>query len=405
MLAAPFKSCWRQRRSLFQGPTSGPDHTNLHCCRACLRTPTRTSKLIPCFSVAARTCYITAPFKSCWRLCRCFQQVLSAGPFSVQHLALLCYQNAKPVNNRYTKSLRICATADSKHVKKTHLDQSVLVSSVRTNRKIIQPLWQLEESCQDTTKRSYHKRQMLHMDAYGNSWTNTPSHRFVREEEWATETIQSNMLQTELSNFQRAAWNDSVLSRSDTSLTLGEIRHKDTCLVLVWWGAEGKLCKMLRSVSIEGFKTVVAIYAVEGPVSSVDVPELVVARGKHVRMLFRRCCESMPYGCSGLASGPDCHVTWAWDNIQKREALWLKLGSNRLVVLWNVSPDEQWLEFCESVFVSFGNASGRLFVGWNASPDWLQLVCSISARNLAFRNKRRTPDAFGAWISCTHPTP
>ena len=43
---------------------------------------------------------------------------------------------------------------------------------------------------------------------------------------------------------------------------------------------------MLRSVSIKGFKTVVAIYAVEGLVSSVDVPELVAARGKHVRMLF-----------------------------------------------------------------------------------------------------------------------
>ena len=198
-------------------------------------------------------------------------QVLSAGPFSVQHLALLCYQNAKPVSNCYTKSLRICAAADSKHVKKTHLDQSVLVSAVRTNRKIVQPSWQLEESCQDTTKRSYHKRQMLHMDAYGMySSTNTPSHRLVREEEWATETIQSNMLQTEFSNFQRAAWNDSVFSRSDTSLTLGEFRHKDTCLVLVWWGVElAKLCKMLRSVSIDGFKTVVAIYAVEGPVSSV----------------------------------------------------------------------------------------------------------------------------------------
>ena len=76
-MLAPFKSCWRPCRSSFQGPTSGPDHTNLHCCRACLRTPTRTSKLIPCFSVAARTCYITAPFKSCWRLCRSFQQVLS----------------------------------------------------------------------------------------------------------------------------------------------------------------------------------------------------------------------------------------------------------------------------------------------------------------------------------------
>ena len=42
---------------------------------------------------------------------------------------------------------------------------------------------------------------------------------------------------------------------------------------------------MLRSVSIN-FKTVAAIYAVEGPVSSVDVPELVVSHGKHVRALF-----------------------------------------------------------------------------------------------------------------------
>ena len=83
--------------------------------------------------------------------------------------------------------------------------------------------------------------------------------------------LHRSMLQTELSNFQLAAWNDWVLSGSDTSLTLGEFRHKNTCLVLVWWGAElAKLCKMLQSVSIEGFKTVVAIYAVEGPVSSVQ---------------------------------------------------------------------------------------------------------------------------------------
>ena len=204
---------------------------------------------------------LTAPFKSCWRLHRSFPCPTS-GPTLLPECQTVSA----------TATLRICATADYKHVQETHLDQSVLVSAVRTNRKIIQPSWQLEESCQDTTKRSYHKRQMLHMDAYGMySWTNTPSHKFVREEEWATETIQSNMLQTELSNFQRAAWNDSVLSRSDTSLTLGEFRHKDTCLVLVWWGAElAKLCKMLRSVSIKGFKTVVAIYAVEGPVSSVQ---------------------------------------------------------------------------------------------------------------------------------------
>ena len=67
-----------------------------------------------------------------------------------------------------TATLRICATPDSKRVRKTHLDQTVLVSARGTNRNTIQPLGQLEESCQDTTKRS-HRRQSLHMTRHTKS--------------------------------------------------------------------------------------------------------------------------------------------------------------------------------------------------------------------------------------------
>ena len=63
-----------------------------------------------------------------------------------------------------TATLRICVTPDSKHVKETHLDQTALVSARGTNRNTIQPLGQLEESCQDTTKRSHNRRQSLHME-------------------------------------------------------------------------------------------------------------------------------------------------------------------------------------------------------------------------------------------------
>ena len=79
-------------------------NTNLHCFRACLCTPTRTSKQIPCFSVAARTCYITAPFKSCWRLCRSFQQVLSVSniwPCSATRMP-------NRVSNSYSKNMCHC---------------------------------------------------------------------------------------------------------------------------------------------------------------------------------------------------------------------------------------------------------------------------------------------------------
>ena len=62
-----------------------------------------------------------------------------------------------------TATLRICVTPDSKHVKETHLDQTVLVSARGTNRNTLQPLGQLEESCQDTTKRSHNRRQSLHI--------------------------------------------------------------------------------------------------------------------------------------------------------------------------------------------------------------------------------------------------
>ena len=54
--------------------------------------------LIPCFSVAVRK-----------RTCEVLHSSLAGGragpPFSVQHLALICYQNAKPVSNRYTKNM------------------------------------------------------------------------------------------------------------------------------------------------------------------------------------------------------------------------------------------------------------------------------------------------------------
>ena len=68
------------------------------------------------------------------------------------------------LNLSATATLRICATPDSRHVKETHLDQTVLVSARGTNRNTIQPLGQLEASCQDTTKRSHNRRQSLHME-------------------------------------------------------------------------------------------------------------------------------------------------------------------------------------------------------------------------------------------------
>ena len=68
------------------------------------------------------------------------------------------------LNLSATATLRICATPDSKHVKETHLDQTVLVSARGTNRNTIQPLGQLEASCQDTTKKSHNRRQSLHME-------------------------------------------------------------------------------------------------------------------------------------------------------------------------------------------------------------------------------------------------
>ena len=61
------------------------------------------------------------------------------------------------LNLSATATLRICATPDSKHVKETHLDQTVLVSARGTNRNTIQPLGQLEALCQDTTKKIPHK--------------------------------------------------------------------------------------------------------------------------------------------------------------------------------------------------------------------------------------------------------
>ena len=79
------------------------------------------------------------------------------------------------LNLSATATLRICATPDSKHVKETHLDQTVLVSARGTNRNTIQPLGQLEASCQDTTKKI---PQQKAKSAYGMySWTNTPIHK------------------------------------------------------------------------------------------------------------------------------------------------------------------------------------------------------------------------------------
>ena len=157
-----------------------------------------------------------------------------------------------------TATLRICVTPDSKHVKETHLDQTALVSARGTNRNTIQPLDQLEESCQDTTKNPTTEGKVCIWNVL------LDKHAIPKVADWG------RVSQTKLSNFQLAIWNDWVLSRSDTSLTLWAFWHKDTCLVLVWWGAElAKLCKMLRSVSKKDIKTVVAIYVLEGPVSSV----------------------------------------------------------------------------------------------------------------------------------------
>ena len=194
-------------------------------------------------------------------------QVLSAGPFSVQHLALHCYQNAKPVNNRYTKNMchsgfqacqrdtsgSICAGVSCENQQK---DQAALVTPGR-----IVPGHDKEILLQKANA------------AYGCIWNVLLYKHAIPQVCDGRRVSHGNYSKQHVTNgaFQLpAAWNYWVLSRSDTSLTLGEFRHKDTCLVLVWWGAElAKLCKMLRSVSIERFKTVVAIYAVEGPVLSV----------------------------------------------------------------------------------------------------------------------------------------
>ena len=147
-----------------------------------------------------------------------------------------------------TATLRICATPDSKHVKETHLDQTVLVSARGTNRKTIQPSCQLEESAKTRQKNPTTEGKFCIWNVL------LDRHAIPQVADWG------RVSQTELSNFQLAIWNDWVLSRSDTSLAPGAFWHKDTCLVLVWQGAElAKLCKMLRSASKKDFKTVVAI--------------------------------------------------------------------------------------------------------------------------------------------------
>ena len=54
--------------------------------------------LIHCFSVAARK-------RTCWLLHSSLAGGRAGPTFSVQHLALICYQNAKRVSNRYTKNM------------------------------------------------------------------------------------------------------------------------------------------------------------------------------------------------------------------------------------------------------------------------------------------------------------
>ena len=177
------------------------------------------------------------------------------------------------LNLSATATLRICATPDSKHVKETHLDQTVLVSARGTNRNTIQPLGQLEASCQDTTKRSHNRRQSLHMECTLGQTRHTKS-CWLRKGE-PNEAFQ---LPAEL-----AIWNDWVLRRSDTSLTLWAFWHKDTCLVLVWWGAElAKLCKMLRSVSKKDIKNRCCSLRAEGSCF------------KCVNPMWRSDCSSVP---------------------------------------------------------------------------------------------------------------
>ena len=217
------------------------------------------------------------------------------------------------LNLSLTATPRICATPDSKHIKETHLDQTVLVSARGTNRKTIQPLCQLEESCQDITKRSHNRRKILHINGM-YSWTNT--------EGWAKRS------------FPTSSWLFEMTGRWAVVTLLwhqGHFGNKDTCLVLLWRGAElaklCKLCKMLRSVSKKDIKTVVAIEVLKGPASSVssqcedltaEVRMLLPAYWVYVIGLLKcagRChgmrCESMLYGCTGQASGPDRHVTLA----------------------------------------------------------------------------------------------
>ena len=79
-----------------------------------------------------------------------------------------------------------------------------------------------------------------------------------------------------------------------------------------------------------------------------------------------RCCESMLYGCAHVASGPDCHVTWALDIFQSERHSSVACGSSSVQTATFCETfllTKSGLSFVSRAFASVGNASSRLFVG------------------------------------------
>ena len=200
-----------------------------------------------------------------------------------------------------TATLRICVTPDSKHVKDTHLDQTVLVSARGTNRNTIQPLDQLEESCQDTTKRS-HRRQSLHMECTLGQTRHAKSF-------WLRKGEPNGAFQLP-AGYLKWLGVEPQWHFSDTLSILAQ-RHMSGPGVMGCWtsqtmqnaavcfeeGHQNRCCNLRAGGSC--FKCV-------NPMWRSDC-----WREDAVGRCHGMSSESMLYGWTGQASGPDHHVTMA----------------------------------------------------------------------------------------------
>ena len=261
--------------------------------------------LIPCFSVAARK-----------RTCQLLHLTLAqgrAGPrFSVQHLALICYQNAKPVSNSYTKNMRHsgfqacqrdasgsnCAGVSCENQQK---DQAALV----------------------TTGRIVPRRDEEILPQKANL--------LLTEEEWATQTIFTSQHVTN-GAFQLPAgclkwlsverqWHFSdtggilaqrhvVLNYTNYSKCCSLFRRRTSKPLLLqstWWGVLFQVCKA-NVTCFSGGKSMLLSSFLKMPIAPVSshqslIPCFPVAARKRTCQLWRPCRSSFqcknfgPSGC------------------------------------------------------------------------------------------------------------